>query len=41
VTVSGSLHYKVHRKQVKNFHFQAAFKFLLERVWLAKEMERR
>jgi ABC-type transport system substrate-binding protein len=36
VSVSGSPHYKVHRKQVKNFHFQAEFKFLLEQVWLDK-----
>ncbi len=36
VSVSGSPHYKVHRKQVKDFHFQAEFKFLLEQVWLDK-----
>jgi ABC-type transport system substrate-binding protein len=36
VSVSGSPHYKVHRKAVRDFHFQAEFKFLLERVWLDK-----
>ena len=36
VSVSGSPHYKVHRKPVQNFHFQAEFKFLLEQVWLDK-----
>jgi peptide/nickel transport system substrate-binding protein len=36
VSVSGSPHYKVHRKQVQDFHFQAEFKFLLEQVWLNK-----
>lgn len=36
VSVSGSPHYKVHRKLVKDFHFQAEFKFLLEQVWLDK-----
>jgi ABC-type transport system substrate-binding protein len=36
VSVSGSPHYKVHRKAVQNFHFQAEFKFLLEQVWLDK-----
>ncbi|MBI3329639.1 MAG: ABC transporter substrate-binding protein [Nitrospinae bacterium] len=35
-SVSGSPHYKVHRKHVKDFHFQAEFKFLLEQVWLDK-----
>jgi hypothetical protein len=41
VSVSGSPHYKVHRKPVQNFHFQAEFKFLLEQVWLNKEMQGR
>lgn len=36
VSVSGSPHYKVLRKPVKDFHFQAEFKFLLEQVWLDK-----
>jgi ABC-type transport system substrate-binding protein len=36
VSVSGSPHYKVHRKHVQDFHYQAEFKFLLEKVWLEK-----
>jgi hypothetical protein len=36
VSVSGSPHYKVHRKAVKDFRFQAEFKLLLEQVWLDK-----
>jgi hypothetical protein len=36
VSVSGSPHSKVLRKRVQDFHFRAEFKFLLEKVWLAK-----